>query len=409
MTVAITLVFGCVLAVAGPVGGPAAHAAPRPQPSERLEKVQQKLKRAQTGLEDVTQRSSATLADLQTVDARRNLLAGELAELGDELSQAQRGLATVQRTVAGANAALLENERRALATRSKLDQRTQNASARARPAPELRGQGYATIVLGARSFTELARSVDYLETVLEADRVAVTEAAEGQHRLAATEAVLARLRDRHAKQRQLAATEEARVRALVDERTALRAQADASARARREVLRSIEGDRESYRQLVAELQATEERLQEELRTRIRTAPGGPAAVPMAASGRFFHPIPGMTDSNFGWRVHPIFGTRRFHAGMDTGAPTGTPIHAAQSGVVYSAGSLGGYGNAVILDHGGGLTTLYAHQSQVAVSAGQTVARGEVIGYVGSTGYSTGPHLHFEVRVGGEAREPLEWL
>jgi murein DD-endopeptidase MepM/ murein hydrolase activator NlpD len=110
-------------------------------------------------------------------------------------------------------------------------------------------------------------------------------------------------------------------------------------------------------------------------------------------------------SEFGWRVHPIFGTRRLHAGIDLGAPTGTPIYAAAAGVVIQAGVQNGYGNAVIISHGNGLSTLYGHQSKIAVSAGQSVARGDLIGYVGSTGNSTGPHLHFEVRENGTAVNP----
>ena len=94
-----------------------------------------------------------------------------------------------------------------------------------------------------------------------------------------------------------------------------------------------------------------------------------------------------------------------HTGWDMSARSGSPIHAAGDGVVVSAGTRGGYGNAVVIDHGGGLATLYAHQSSMAVSAGQQVSQGQVIGYVGCTGYCTGPHLHFEVRVNGTPVDP----
>jgi murein DD-endopeptidase MepM/ murein hydrolase activator NlpD len=98
-----------------------------------------------------------------------------------------------------------------------------------------------------------------------------------------------------------------------------------------------------------------------------------------------------------------------HNGIDFGASAGTPIRAAADGVVVSAGPLGGYGNATVIDHGNGLATMYAHQSQIIVSAGQHVSRGQVIGYVGSTGFSTGPHLHFEVRVQGTPVDPMQYL
>ena len=116
------------------------------------------------------------------------------------------------------------------------------------------------------------------------------------------------------------------------------------------------------------------------------------------------PVPGASmTSGFGYRWG------RLHAGIDLAAPTGTPIHAAKSGDVIFAGWMDGYGNAVIIDHGGGLSTLYGHQSRLGTSEGQRVSQGETIGYVGSTGHSTGPHCHFETRIDGTPENPLRYL
>jgi murein DD-endopeptidase MepM/ murein hydrolase activator NlpD len=98
-----------------------------------------------------------------------------------------------------------------------------------------------------------------------------------------------------------------------------------------------------------------------------------------------------------------------HQGIDISASSGTPIRAAKSGVVITAGTMGGYGNVVIVSHGGGFSTLYAHQSRLGSTQGQDVAQGQIIGYVGSTGHSTGPHLHFETRVNGTAQDPMRYL
>jgi murein DD-endopeptidase MepM/ murein hydrolase activator NlpD len=108
-------------------------------------------------------------------------------------------------------------------------------------------------------------------------------------------------------------------------------------------------------------------------------------------------------------VHPIYGTVRLHAGMDLAAPTGTPVKAAADAVVVSAAAHGGYGLAVVLDHGGALATLYGHLSRLLVRPGDVVRRGDRIGLVGSTGASTGPHLHFEVRVSGTPTDPTAYL
>lgn len=119
----------------------------------------------------------------------------------------------------------------------------------------------------------------------------------------------------------------------------------------------------------------------------------------ASGSGFIRPTSGRVSSEYGWRIHPISKVRRLHNGIDIAAPSGTPVYAASSGVVAHAGWMGGYGNTVMISHGS-VTTLYAHLSSISVSVGQTVGRGQGVGAVGSTGNSTGPHLHFEVHPNG---------
>lgn len=115
------------------------------------------------------------------------------------------------------------------------------------------------------------------------------------------------------------------------------------------------------------------------------------------------------SSNFGMRVHPVLGGFRMHKGVDLPASTGTPIHATADGVIGRADWFGGYGLCVEIEHGAKLETRYGHMSRIAVAEGQHVHKGDVIGYVGTTGRSTGPHLHYEVRIGGEAVNPVPYL
>lgn len=124
------------------------------------------------------------------------------------------------------------------------------------------------------------------------------------------------------------------------------------------------------------------------------------------SGRFIRPVNGRITSGFGMRFHPVLRRSRMHAGVDFGAPTGTPIRASAAGTVVQARYMGGYGNTVVIDHGGGFATLYGHCSRLFVRTGQRVTQGQVIAAVGSTGISTGPHLHFEIRINGRPVNPV---
>jgi murein DD-endopeptidase MepM/ murein hydrolase activator NlpD len=174
-------------------------------------------------------------------------------------------------------------------------------------------------------------------------------------------------------------------------------------------------------QLQAEFQEESDRIAAELAAAAAAEAAASASSSSAPSssagdsgptgnGTFIRPIPGAgVTSGFGYRTDPITGAQSYHSGIDFGAGCGTPIMAAGSGTVLSAGWNGGYGNATIINHGGGLATLYGHQSQIGVSVGQTVQQGQVIGYVGTTGRSTGCHLHFEVRVNGNPVSPWAYL
>jgi len=134
---------------------------------------------------------------------------------------------------------------------------------------------------------------------------------------------------------------------------------------------------------------------------------------IASSGSFMRPISGRITSPFGWRTHPIFNSRTFHSGVDIAGPNRGSIKASNSGKVIYSGWYGGYGKVVIVDHGNvngkPTTTLYAHMSSIRVGQGQLVNKGDVLGYEGTTGYSTGPHVHFEVRINGKPNNPMNYI
>jgi len=164
---------------------------------------------------------------------------------------------------------------------------------------------------------------------------------------------------------------------------------------------SIQSRKGEFEVQLNALQAASDSIAELLRQR-GSGPGAPAHCDA-------RPVPGAIISGFGPRVDPVSGAQGFHPGDDLQATYGTPIHACRAGIVVIAGPQGGYGNAVVIDHGGEMATLYGHQSRLAVSENQHVNAGDVIGYVGATGYATGPHLHFEVRLSGNPVDPTSYI
>jgi murein DD-endopeptidase MepM/ murein hydrolase activator NlpD len=149
----------------------------------------------------------------------------------------------------------------------------------------------------------------------------------------------------------------------------------------------------------------------------RTAAATTAPAPMGGLTPLRASIPSrvplnsvaFSSSSYGMRNHPVLGGYRMHKGIDLPSPVGTPIYATADGVIQRADWFSGYGLYVAIEHGGAMETRYGHMSRIAVAAGQSVRKGDVIGYVGSTGRSTGPHLHYEVRVGGQAVNPMAYM
>lgn len=175
---------------------------------------------------------------------------------------------------------------------------------------------------------------------------------------------------------------------------------------KRYILDNISKDVEEIEEAINEM----ERVSNEIASYLRGVEGS-AFYPVAGrfDGTLSKPINASVGSGFGMRIHPILHRRKMHTGVDFPAPTGTSIKAAGGGKVLKAGWMSGYGKTLLIDHGGGLATLYAHCSSLIVSEGDFVMEGQVIAKVGSTGFSTGPHLHFEVRKNGEPKNPMNWI
>lgn len=252
---------------------------------------------------------------------------------------------------------------------------------------------YIEVILGANSFSDFANRLELLKRIIRSDFNLIQEI---QQRKATIEAKKVEIEK-----------EKARLDELASEAQKVQDEVKAKKAEQQRVLAHARTQQDAAKQMEADLIARSNEIRQMIQSRMQQNSGSDQIV--HGNGTFIWPCNGPITSPFGYRTHPIFGTTIYHSGIDIGVDYNTPIHAADGGTVILAGWCGGYGNAVIIDHGNGLQTLYGHNTSVAVSEGQTVSQGQVIAYSGSTGYSTGPHCHFEVRRNGEAVDPMGYL
>ena len=265
---------------------------------------------------------------------------------------------------------------------------------------------YLDVVVGSKDFSDFANRMEMLKRILQSDMDLINTIKTEREEIASKKAKL----------------EEDRAKVLELEKVAQEKQnlINQKKAERQAVLEGAMNDRDTaeraYNELMASSASITAMLQQRAAERAAAAAAaasqggsGGGATWVQGTGQLAAPVVAPITSDFGWRIHPIYGTRRLHAGTDFGVDEGTPVHAADGGVVVEAGWVSGYGYTVIIDHGNGMSTLYAHNSDVAVSPGQTVSKGQVVSYSGNTGGSTGPHLHFEVRINGEPTDPMGYL
>ena len=263
---------------------------------------------------------------------------------------------------------------------------------------------YLDVVIGSKDFSDFANRMEMLKRILQSDMDLINTIKTEREEIASKKAKL----------------EADRAKVLELEKVAQEKQnvINQKKAERQAVLERAMNDRDTaeraYNELMASSASITAMLQQRAAERAAAAAassqgGGGGATWVQGTGQLSAPVNAPITSNFGWRIHPIYGTRRLHAGTDFGVDEGTPVHAADGGVVVEAGWVSGYGYTVIIDHGNGMSTLYAHNSDVAVSPGQTVSKGQVVSYSGNTGGSTGPHLHFEVPINGEPTDPMGYL
>lgn len=350
----------------------------------QISSAQESAANAQAIIEEVSAKLNQIKAELDAANAELNRIRGEQAKLNAQIRQTE---AELQKAIDDLHArqAILAKRVRAIYMHGQLN--------------------YLDVIVGSHSFSDFANRLELLKRIIRADFSLIMEIQEKQKAIEAKRAQLEQ--------------EKQKLDALEAQAAQTQQTIAAKHAEQQKVLDEAKQHKAAAEQMERELQAASADIQAQIQQRIREREAAAAAAAaggggddytyVQGTGQFSWPVSGPITSPFGYRIHPIFGTQIYHAGMDIGVPEGTPVHAADSGTVIEADWIGGYGNAVIIDHGNGLQTVYGHNSSLAVSAGQAVSKGQVIAYAGQTGYATGPHVHFEVRVNGSPVDPMGYL
>jgi murein DD-endopeptidase MepM/ murein hydrolase activator NlpD len=365
--------------------------------------------RAQTM--DTSEEESQLLDEVNASLSRKKSLDDKVADLDRQLASTQSDLATAQSQLDALQSRQRGTEKQLAVVRAQMAAAQQQLQEQAVSAYIGRSDaGRWDDLLRASSLDQLATKQSYLSVV----GATQTELIASKERLRdETNDLLGDLkvaRDKAQAERDVVDGQRANLQSERDSQAAVRYQVSVEIADYQSLLQEVLSRKDEFQAQAQDLAAQSEAVAEELGRRQAQAQSDASSSSSSGTGGLADPLPHIEiNSGFGYRVHPIYGTVLLHTGDDLAADSGDPIHAAADGVVVSAGWLGGYGNATVIDHGGGLATLYGHQSVILVSPGQHVVKGQVIGKVGCTGSCTGPHLHFEVRINGNPVDPTPYL
>jgi len=346
-----------------------------------LRDIKNKKSTLRKKLRETTHQVNVVRGDIHEVDARLTHVENQLEDTTDRLEKGRRE----QKTVA---VQLVDATKRFELTK-------QQVRARLRWMYVHGETSVLSVFTGASSVGDIASREYLMERIAKKDR---------------------ELFENYKSQREEIATKKRRqdqlvveIRGLVDTQKHQQVSLEGVRGEKQQILKGLQAKQGELKEMLSQFEQDERQIQSQIEEFMRSQTSHGHVEGPAPKGRFGRPSNGHLSSGFGMRYHPILHIRRMHTGVDFGAPYGSPIFAANDGIVIAAQQMRGYGNVVIIDHGGGISTVYGHCSRILVGNGQHVRRGQRIANVGSTGLSTGPHLHFEVRIKGKPVNPMRYL
>ena len=366
--------------------------------NKERQQIKDKISSAQNSLDETKNKQKNAVAELAALDEKLNAVQSELDVITNDLDETTARLNTSQEEL---KQAILDRDNQYDSLKSRVRVMYENGTA-----------GYLNVLLEADGFSDFLKRVEYVNKLMDYDNALLANYQNNETVIATNVKTITE--DKHS------------LEALEAQQQAKKADLDKSIAEKNELVKKLNSDVNTYEQQIKDLQNQDSEVQKLINKAVAQSSakksGGSSSanysssagkVYSAPSGKFMYPVPAYSgykpNSGYGYRSSPISGRSEFHTGLDLKATLKTDVVAAASGTVIYAGNRGGYGKCVIIDHGGGYSTLYAHNNAILVSVGQSVQKGQVISKAGTTGYSTGVHLHFEVRINGSHTNPYPYI
>jgi murein DD-endopeptidase MepM/ murein hydrolase activator NlpD len=372
--------------------------------SDSYDQLQRQIARTRAKIREARKREKRIMGDLNASDLRRQALERSLALVTDQLVLASRRLDALQ-VQAGAAALELEAKNTELSEAvSALDTFTAQMHDRAANIYIRGPDAYSAVLVGSDDFHDYVAGMVYAESVLNTDVNVVEQLQDLKDAIEAQRSAVEERRKLLERQSDAVAAQQAQLASLRSQQSGARAAVLEEMSYKERVLRRVRSEKRAYGEALQSMLAQSRSIEGLL----QRAQRGQRVI-QGHGGYLKWPVSGRISSPYGWRTHPIYGYRSFHTGVDIAAPYGTTVKAARYGEVLYVGTREAYGLIVIVDHGNSLATVYAHLSKAYVHPGQSLRTLSAVGAVGCSGWCTGPHLHFEVRVSGKPTNPMNWL
>lgn len=358
---------------------------------------------AQEEKEKLENQLSDTKEEKEEIAEQKNTILGEISKLNDQISEYESQIKELNTKINNLEKSIEANEKEIKKLEKEYEEKEEAFVERIVALYEAGQTTYLDVLLSSDSVVSFISNYYMISELADADKAMMDSIQAQQTKIENAKQELENEKTEIAASRNEV---EAKTKTLNTAKASKQSKVNSLTQQEKELQAQIEEYESDLKSVEKQIKEYEEKQNQQSNNN-----GGSSNTPKYTGGKLGWPVEGYYSitSYYGYRIHPIYGDYRLHTGIDIGAPKNAKFVAAADGIVISASYSGGYGNRVIVSHGNGLTTLYAHGTSILVSVGQTVSKGQAVLTVGSTGASTGNHAHFEVRVNGEYVNPLSYL